>query len=219
MGQGLLDVLGRWASAAPPPDEHRWVVLDVESSGLDPRHDRLLSVAAVAVRVDASGARIALGDSIELVLRQPVNAGQPDKANILLHGIGVGEQQRGAPAEVALRALAVYVGSSPLLAFHAAFDRELLDRACQAALGRRLANRWLDLAPLAEVLHPQVEARALDEWMAHFGIQCAVRHQAAADTLAECELLQRVWPRVASQCDSWRAVQDLAAQQRWIARA
>ncbi len=55
--------------------------------------------------------------------------------------------------------------------------------------------------------------------MAHFGIQCAVRHQAAADTLAECELLLRVWPRVAQQCTDWAGVQRLAAQQRWIARA
>lgn len=55
--------------------------------------------------------------------------------------------------------------------------------------------------------------------MAHFGITCAVRHQAAADTLAECELLQRIWPKVAAQCASWRDVQRLAAQHRWLARA
>ena len=43
--------------------------------------------------------------------------------------------------------------------------------------------------------------------------------QAAADTLAECELLQRIWPKVAAQCTSWRDVQRLAAQHRWLARA
>jgi DNA polymerase-3 subunit epsilon len=55
--------------------------------------------------------------------------------------------------------------------------------------------------------------------MAYFGIQCALRHQAAADTLAECEVLLRVWPRVAAECSSWRDVARMAARQRWIARA
>jgi len=58
-------------------------------------------------------------------------------------------------------------------------------------------------------------ARSLDEWLAHFGIHCAVRHQAAADTLAECELLQRIWPKVAAQSKCWRDVLSLAARQRW----
>jgi len=68
------------------------------------------------------------------------------------------------------------------------------------------------------VTHEHVAARALDDWMAHFGIQCAERHQAAADTLAECELLLRIWPKVAAQCHSWRDVQGLAAHSHWIGR-
>jgi DNA polymerase-3 subunit epsilon len=63
----------------------------------------------------------------------------------------------------------------------------------------------VDIEHLCAVTHEGVRARSLDEWMAHFGITCAVRHQAAADTLAECELLQRVWPRVAPQCRDWRS--------------
>jgi DNA polymerase-3 subunit epsilon len=55
--------------------------------------------------------------------------------------------------------------------------------------------------------------------MTHFGIHCAVRHQAAADTLAECELLQHIWPRVMAQCKSWADVEHLAAQHRWLPRA
>jgi DNA polymerase-3 subunit epsilon len=35
-----------------PVDERRWVVLDVETSGLDPRRDQLLAIAAIALQVD-----------------------------------------------------------------------------------------------------------------------------------------------------------------------
>ena len=87
------------------------------------------------------------------------------------------------------------------------------------ALGTSLPNPWLDIDHLCAVTSDSVRARALDDWMKHFGIECAVRHQAAADTLAECELLQRIWPKVAAQCNDWRDVQRLAAGHRWMARS
>lgn len=215
--------LRNWLAPAPPVDDRRWVLLDVESSGLDSQRDRLLAIAAIAVHraADDDPPRIALGDSFEVVLRQADHALSTDKANILLHGIGVGAQRQGmAPAD-ALAAFAHYVGAAPLIAFHAAFDRAMIDRACDAHLGRRLNNPWLDLEPVAAVLHPKVRARALDEWMDHFGIACAVRHQAAADTLATAELLLKLWPAVRQQVrqPGFTALQALAAQRRWMPQA
>lgn len=201
-----------------PVNETRWVMLDVETSGLDPRRDQLLAIAAIALQVDWPARRLAIvpGDSFEVVLRQDV-ASTHD--NILLHGIGAQRQRDGAEPALALRAFADFVGHSPLLAFHAAFDQTLIGRFARAHLGAELPNPWVDIEHLCAITHESVRARSLDEWMAHFGIHCAVRHQAAADTLAECELLLRVWPRVATQCTDWAGVQRLAAQQRWIARA
>jgi DNA polymerase-3 subunit epsilon len=198
-------------------DETRWVVLDVETSGLDPARDRLLAIAAIAVRVDWQAKRLAIvpGDSFEVVLRQQ-QASAVD--NILLHGIGAQRQREGVPAGEALRALHAWCGNSPLLAFHAAFDRALIERYAQPELGG-WSPPWLDIEHLCAVTNESAAARSLDEWMAYFGIQCALRHQAAADTLAECEVLLRVWPRVAAECSSWRDVARMAARQRWIARA
>lgn len=200
-------------------DETRWVMLDVETSGLDPRRDRLLAIAAIALRVDWARRRLTidLGDSFEVVLQQQEVTAAKD--NILLHGIGVQRQREGVAPVQALEAFADFVGRSPLLAFHAAFDQTLIDRFARQHLGRVLPNPWVDIEQLCAVTHEQVRARSLDEWMAHFGIECAVRHQAAADTLAECELLLRIWPRVAAQCSRWREVERLARQQSWIARA
>lgn len=199
-------------------DETRWVMLDVETSGLDPRRDRLLAIAAIAMRVDWARGRLSIlpGDSFEVVLRQDVAS---SKDNILLHGIGVQRQREGVAPAPALRAFAEFVGHSPLLAFHAAFDQTLLARHLRLHRGAGLRNPWVDIEHLCAVTHESVRARSLDEWMAHFGIVCAVRHQAAADTLAECELLQRIWPRVAAQSRCWRDVVRLAAQHRWVARA
>lgn len=208
-----------WFGATAAVDEARWVVLDVETSGLNPQRDQLLAIAAIAVRVDWLARRLSItpGDSFEVVLRQSEVACARD--NILLHGIGLQRQREGEPMPDGLRAFAHFAGNSPLLAFHAPFDRAMINRFVQAQLGTVLPNRWVDIEQLCAVTHEKVRARALDEWLAHFNIVCAHRHQAAADTLAECELLLRIWPQMAGQCKSWRDVEKLAGQQRWIARA
>jgi DNA polymerase-3 subunit epsilon len=194
----------------------RWLVLDTESSGLDPARDRLLAVAAVAVRPDGAHLLVQPGDSFEAVLR-PDAAPAVDKANILVHGIGVQAQQQGAPAAAALAALESFVAGAPLLGFHVGFDRALLDRAMRAALGRQLAGPWIDLADLAPVLRPDLRATALDDWLAAFGITVAARHQAAADALATAELLQRLWPLARAQgVHDAAALAKLAAARRWI---
>jgi len=106
------------------------------------------------------------------------------------------------------------------VAFHAEFDRRLIERHLAAAALPRPDNPWLDLAPLSAVLHPDVRAHALDDWMAHFGIQCAQRHQAAADTLATAELLLHLWARLRQQVrePGIAVARKLAAQQRWLTR-
>lgn len=211
---GWLDVL---RPRRAPVDETRWVMLDVETGGLDAARDPLLAIAAIALRVDWSARRLWVvpGDSFEVVLRQD-HASARD--NILLHGIGAQRQREGMAPHQAMQAFARFAGASPLLAFHAAFDRTLIGRYARAHLGVNLPNPWVDIEPLCAVTHQHVRARSLDEWMAHFGIDCAVRHQAAADTLAECEVLQRIWPKVAAQCSNWRDVVRLADHQRWVAR-
>lgn len=212
---GWRDWLGTRLQAI---DESRWVMLDVETSGLNPSHDRLLALAAIALRVDWPRKQLTINpaDSFEVVLRQELAS---DRGNILLHGIGVQRQREGVLPAQALQAFEAYAGNSPLLAFHAAFDRTMIERHARAALGIAPPHRWLDLEHLCAATHEHVPARSLDEWMDHFSIRCAVRHQAAADTLAECELLLRIWPKIAAECASWRDVERLAARHRWIAQA
>lgn len=197
-------------------DASRWLVLDVESSGLDPTRDRLLAIAAVAVQADGARLVVRPGDSFEVVLRQPDVA--PDKANILVHGIGVAAQRAGVEPAAALQAFVDFAGDAPLVAFHAAFDRALIERALRAVLGRKLPNAWLDLADLAPVLRPDLKAKALDEWLAAYGLTVAVRHQAAADTLATAELFQKLWPLARAQGADARfaSVSKIAAARRWM---
>ncbi|TWO70480.1 3'-5' exonuclease [Caenimonas sedimenti] len=208
-----------WRPARPARvDEARWVVVDLETTGLDPARDALVAIGAVAVRIDrvTRQASILPGDSFESIVRpEHLSA---DRANILLHGIGWQRQREGRPAGTALADFAAYVGASPLLAFHAAFDREVLQRALRSQRAPELANPWADIEFLCAVTFGEIPGGTLDAWLEHFGLHCPRRHEATADALAEAELLLRVWPRLRAECAGWDDVVRLARRRQWLRR-
>lgn len=162
----------------------RLVVVDVESSGLYPYRDRLISIGAVAVQ---SGA-VRLSDAFSTTLRQE----QPsDERNILVHRIGGTAQMAGADPAGALMDFLEFAGKSPLAGFNADFDRVLIERAGRAALDAAPDSDWLDLAALAPALFPDRAPRTghLDDWLRIFSIENDQRHDALADALATAQLL------------------------------
>ena len=162
----------------------RWVVVDCETSGLDPRRDRLLSAGAVEV----ADARLNLSRAYECVVRQEKGS---DPANIVIHGIGTDAQLAGQPAGEALRGLVQFIGEAMPVAFHAPFDEEILKRACAAQKIPFPRKAWLDLAALVPAMFPKSRRAdaTLDHWLAYFGIAPAARHDALGDAYAEAQLL------------------------------
>ena len=190
-----------WFSRHTPLAEARWVVIDCETSGLDPRRDRLLSIGAVRV---AQG-RILLADAFS----SGVRASQASaKDNILVHGIGADAQLAAPATEEVLPRFARFIEGQTPVAFHAWFDREVLRRA-MAPFGLPLPRRWLDLEPLARGLFPRKQLRTLDDWLAAFDIQPAGRHEALLDAFAAAELLLVLLARGAHR--GLRTVEDVLA--------
>jgi DNA polymerase-3 subunit epsilon len=204
---------GKAARRASVPD--RWLMVDVETTGLNPAKDHLLAIAAVALYRDplTNNLRLALGDSFEVILRQT----QPsDKRNILIHHIGAQAQTEGEAPEAALERFRIWVGTSPLLAYHAAFDAGMIHRAYRSHRLSPLNVDWLDIEPLARLFGGNARAKALDDWLAHFHIECVVRHQAASDAFATAELLLRLWPAMRQETQTWRGMTRLARGATWI---
>jgi DNA polymerase III subunit epsilon len=163
--------------------EQRWVVLDLETSGLNPNRDQVLSIGAVAIEDGA----IALGRPFERTLCRPE---QKTNASVLIHGLGPSALAAGSDPAEALLELLEFIGDSPVLAFHAPFDQRMLERAVKDSLGLRLQLPFLDVAELAPMLNPDTVLReaGLDDWIARFGLEVQARHHASADAQVTAEL-------------------------------
>lgn len=209
-----LDAWRHLADPAPPLSltESRFVVVDVETTGLNLARDQLIAIGAVAVK----HGRIDLGDSFEIILKQAISS---NKDNILVHGIGGTAQTEGVPPVEALLGFLEFLGKDPLVAFHVTFDETMIKRALKRLLGFNFKHPWLDLAYVMPGFLPELanRYRALDDWTGLYRIQNYARHSALADALSTAQLFQ-VAVKIAQQKNiaHFKGLQDVEKAQRWI---
>lgn len=190
----------------------RYVVVDVETTGLDLVRDRLIAIGACAVE----NGRVVMVESFEIVLRQDQVS---TKDNILIHGIGGEAQREGVEPVEALVRFLDFLGKSPLVAFHVTFDQTMIKKAVKEYLGFEFKHPWLDLAYVMPGLLPEYARRyrALDDWSGHFRISNFARHSALADALATAQLLLCALPLAkAKHSTCYQNLQDLEKAQRWV---
>lgn len=208
------------APAAPLDErslqQQRFVVLDLETSGLHMRRDLVLSIGAVVIE----NAAIDLSQQFECTLQRE---GHQASASTLIHGIAPSEIAKGDEPAEALLAFIEFVGDSPLLAFHAEFDQRMLARALKQSLGYRLQHAFFDVAEIAPLLCPNASVgnAGLDGWTQHFGLQVQQRHHASADALVTAELALILLSKARQQgLDSLpRLLQQLNSRRRKLAHS
>jgi len=202
-------MLNWWRNRSGANAARRWIVVDVETTGMDTSADELISIGGVAL-VDG---RVVAADSTEVILRRSTAS---SRDNIVVHGIGVQAQLAGTDPHAAMRAFMDFVGQAPLVAFHAPFDRGFLVRAIKAYVNLPFDNPWLDLAELAPILVPETRSKSLDEWLQHYRIPVTSRHSAAADAFATALLAMRLLPEAKRQgASDFASMQQLANCARW----
>jgi len=213
----LRERLSAWqrlprADLSLPHRHARYVVVDVETTGLDMRRDLPIAIGAVGFRDNA----ITFGDAYEVVLKQ--SSASAD-ANILIHGIGGQMQLAGRDPALAMLEFVEYAGSSPLVAFRAEFDQSMLVRAAWTYLGVALKVPFIDLAFLLPALFRHAECSSLDDWLAHFGRAAPARHDPVADAYETAQLL--LLALAAADAVGMASAQSLLAMQkaqRWLGK-
>lgn len=188
--------------------QQRWVVVDLETSGLNLNRDLVLSIGAVVIEDGA----VDFSQLFERTLQRTETKLSP---SVLIHGLGPSAIAAGSDPVEALLDFMEFVGDSPLLAFHAPFDQHMLGRALKDSLGYRLAHPFLDVADIAPLLCPEANIREarLDHWLEHFNLQVGERHHASADALATAELMLILFSRARQQqIDTPQALQERLSQ-------
>lgn len=159
------------------------VVLDLETTGLDVRKDRVVQVAAVRML----GVNLLDTPRLEHI----VDPGIPIPAKVTrIHGIG-DDDVRGAPgfAEIAgtLRAL---LAGQVVVGHHIGFDLALLrHEAARAELPWHDPPEVLDIAQLMGALDPTLPDFGLDTLAAQLGLIIEGHHTAMGDCLG----IARIW--------------------------
>ena len=153
------------------------VVLDTETTGLDPRSARVIQIGAVRPR----NGQVDPNDRFESLVdpEQPIPPGAT-----AIHGL-TDAHVAGAPSFAAVAPnLAAFLGDSVVIGHTIAFDMAILARAHQRAGLPWTAPRTLDVRLLAGVAFANLRQDDLDSLCTRLSVPITARHTATGDAMA-----------------------------------
>ena len=165
------------------------VVIDTETTGLDPAKARLVEIAALPI---AAGGIAAAPPFRALVCPdEPI----PESAT-RIHGIGdaaVAQAPRFAEVWPALQAA---IGGKVVIGHSLGFDLAVLKRECERAGVAWVRPRSLDTRLLAEVARPNLAGYSLEQLAAWLGVEVTGRHAALADATTTALVFLALVPKL-----------------------
>jgi DNA polymerase-3 subunit epsilon len=179
-----------WAQDTPIEDV-RFVALDSETTGLDPRKDRIITIGAIAV----VNHEILIEDSFEALLKVEYNS-----SAVTVHGVTREESRIGLDEPVALDQFLKYLGDGVIVGHHISHDVDTFNAGYERHFGLRMENASLDT--MALTLHLErdgafagrdpIQEFSLDALCALFNIIPHDRHTAPGDAFMTALVFQRL---------------------------
>ncbi len=174
-----------------PVDQVRFIVLDSETTGLDPRKDRLITIGAISV----IGGEVLVEDTYEALLKVEYNS-----SAVTVHGVTREESLGGLDEPVALRQFLDYLQDGVIVGHHIGHDVETFNAGYERHGGQRMPNRSLDTMALALRLEADgafageepFRSFSLDELCDRFGVIPHDRHTAPGDAFMTALVFQRL---------------------------
>ena len=185
------------------------VVLDAETTGLDVKRDRILSLGALRV----TGNSISLADKFEAYL--PTPSGYEQAQAVSIHGIIPNSTRyRHVDEPTLLQSFLPYLGSHLIVGHHIGFDLEMLNRSLERHGAGPLQNRVIDTAALAKRVRPAgywtpQHDYTLDALAKRYSIPLSDRHTALGDCYITAVLWLKLLRRLAVKLDRDLLVGDL----------
>ena len=150
----------------------RYVVLDLETTGLDPQYDDIIEVAAIRIVDGAS----------EGSFSSLVNPGYPiDEFITDLTGI-TDDMLSSAPSlDSVLPALLSFIGADVVVGHNVNFDINFIYDSCSARSLAPFSNDFVDTMRISRKLFPDERHHRLSDLICRFGIGESVSHRAFSD--------------------------------------
>lgn len=167
-----------------------YVVVDLETTGLDPQLEAILEIAAV--RLEAGRVVASWQTLVKPPADVPISA-----ASLAIHGISA-EMVADAPLiQTALVDFVTFLGEAPVVAHNASFDLGFLNKALATAGLPALANESFDTLEMSREVFPEARSHKLEALCRLLGREGAAFHRAADDA----GHLAAVFPRL---LDLWQ---------------
>lgn len=164
-------------SLATPVQQVSFVIVDVETTGLDPRRDQIVEIGAAQV----------LGGQVVRTMDTLVSIGRaiPEEAQ-RIHKISNDMLIGQPPIVQAMAMLMAFIGEGvPVEHSHKSFDAGFLEHAH----GKPLASTYLNTCTLSRRLFPLYRSHSLQECCRRHNIERQQQHRALGDALVTAQLL------------------------------
>lgn len=117
------------------------VAFDCETTGLDPKRDEIISLAAVKIRNN----QIILGEKLRLFMKPK---GDINRESIKIHHIRACDVSNSITQEEGVLRFLDFIGNRPLVGYYLEFDVALVNRITQPLLGIKLPNKMIEVSAL-----------------------------------------------------------------------
>lgn len=159
----------------------RFVVIDTETTGLDLKKDKILSIATVVVEQN----HINISERFECFIEQEYF----NLDSVRIHGIMKHGDQKKIAEKEALECFLKFVKDDVIVGHHVCFDVQIINKALTDYGYKKLTNKVLDTGYLYRKLKPflgypqQVKRLSLDDLCEDLQISRKGRHTASGDAL------------------------------------
>lgn len=150
-----------------------YVILDIETTGLNENSDEIIEIAALLVERDVVTERfhrmVRCGSTIPPLITE-------------LTGITDEElNAEGVQLAEAIEDLAEFAEELPFVCHNAKFDHAFLDAACRRIREERFENHFIDTLAMSQALLPDLESHKLLSVAEVLNVQAEQAHRALAD--------------------------------------
>lgn len=167
-----------------------YVAVDLETTGLNPKTDKIIEIGAVRVEAGKE----------EAVYETLVNPYRLlEEVTVSLTGIQDGDLKTAPGIGEVLGSFLSFAKGLPLLGHHVIFDYSFLKRAA-VNLGLSLGDEGIDTLSLARLLMPAGEKKSLEAACGWFGVEQQAKHRALADAMAANKLYREMKRRFGNEC-------------------